>query len=226
VFRPLALAAIAASVLSVGQVHATVVSGTIDTFVGGEFTVDTDNWFGQGAGANLAGQAETITYSYDPATAFAQSFSPNGDSYHFTNNGSMSISVTIGAATIGVSNVNSSLNYTDAEGAPSAPGFVWRDAGIDRVLGIDDRVTEIDFFVVLPGTFTSELTINSPLAFTGVPADGYVSIGNQATSELLTFPTVPEPSSLLLLATAIAGVSRLRKTQRAALRLRPTADLS
>lgn len=199
-----------ATTCAAGHAYATVVSETFSGTIAGANTIDTDDRFGQGDGANLAGQTITISYSYDTSAAATSGMAPTFNFYDFVTGG-ITVSAAVGSASTTVT--SGSLVTINSEATMQKNG-----SETNTNIAADNETNEIiEVLGVALQTFQSGVTINAPI--TPDPTMTWhmiIETGVDVNEEPFTFDditvtTAPEPTSLAVLVAGILGLAGLRR---------------
>lgn len=195
---------LALSVASAGTARATIVSGAFSGVIGGNIR-DTYGLF-DSAGSTLSGETLHATYRYNTATAFSYAAQATSDDYLGTDN--LTLSVTIGSATVTTS-VVSGCEIIDQQ-----------DGAFTTVTLANFAPTPlIAFDLVAQGAWVAGVTIDTPLVLD--PSDDRQTLYLSADGshyDMLTFSGVtaaPEPGSLAAIAAGLAALGGVTcKTRR------------
>jgi hypothetical protein len=219
------ICALSLTLCHVARANPIVIAFTAMIGSGNQNTFDTDNFFGEGAGANLNGQVITGSVSIDPAPLIQQcstgpacygDFGAGAVSVSFTLNGITSTMVSTGTlgyfggdsgGSVQISDPSHGLDNYLAVGAASPNGMVQQSIGVlfniatlfSAYGGGDPAVAVATLDAIGNGTglVKGGITLLTP--------------DEHLDATILTIEAVPEPTSLVLFGIALAGLATARR---------------
>jgi len=224
------IAAAFAIMLGPVAAHATVIDGSFSgTLTSG---VDTTGVFGP-ASSDLTGDAITGTFVY-VTTSLTPSVSGSQNTLTGTGPGALTVTVTIdGVSHTFTDNTSSSIFLDSGASQITITSADAPSGGVDEDFSLeaDDIFTPFITSTDPAQTFnTSDAYLNSQGQFViddagpTVEANGQFIIASISTTTATT--STPEPASLILLCTGLAGITGLRRWRGASFRRAPTLSVT